>query len=170
MRCFVTSTFLLSLALAPAAAIAQTTTTTAPSPAGQQPPGAQPLAPPPPKVPFTTPSGMLLVQVKPDQTAVFEEMASKLIAGLAKTTDETLKKQAAGLKFFKATEPFGQNTLYVVVADPAVPASEYELFQMLAKTMTDEERRKPETAEMWNRYLGAFALGLNKLSLTPLIK
>jgi hypothetical protein len=166
----VTSTFVLALALAPAAAIAQSTTTTAqPPPAGQQPPAAaQPAAPPAPKVPFTTPAGILLVQIKPDQTAVFEEMANKLIAGLAKTTDETLKKQASGLKFFKATEPFGTNALYVVAVDPAVPASEYELFQMLAKTMTDEEKQKPETADMWKRYVAAFASGLNKISLTPL--
>jgi hypothetical protein len=96
-------------------------------------------------------------------------MANKLIAGLAKTTDETLKKQASGLKFFKATEPFGTNTLYVVAVDPVVPASEYELFQMLAKTMTDEEKQKPETADMWKRYIAAFASGLNKISLTPLV-
>lgn len=164
------TTCALALALAPAAAFAQGTgTTTTPPPAGQQPAAAaaQP-APTAPKVPFTTPAGILLVQIKPDQTAVFEEMMGKLKAGLAKTTDPTLKQQAAGFKLFKATEPFGTNTLYVVFLDPAVPNTEYELFHMLNSTMTPDEQRSPETVAMWPRYQAAFATGLNKISLTPI--
>ena len=48
-------------------------------------------------------------------------MVGKLKAGFAKTTDETLKKQAAGFKVYKAQEPFGSNTLYVVQLDPDDP-------------------------------------------------
>jgi hypothetical protein len=174
MRSFVTTTFVLALAFAPAAAFAQQPPAQQP-PATQQPPagqpaagGQQPAAQPAPKVPFTTPAGILLVQIKPDKTAVFEEMVGKLRAGLAKTTDETLKKQASGLKIYKSSEPFGANALYVVLVDPTVASSEYDLFQMLAKTMTDQEKQAPETADMWKRYVDAFAAGLSKLSLTPL--
>jgi hypothetical protein len=169
MRAFVITSFALALALVPAAALAQATTTQ--PPAGQTPPAAaaQPAPEPkPPQIPFTTPAGMLLVSIKPDKTAVFEEMASKLKAGFAKTQDETIKKQAAGLKIYKSTEPFGPNALYVVLVDPAVPVSEYDLFQMLAKTMTPDEQRAPETAEMWKRFADAFASGMSKLSLTQL--
>jgi hypothetical protein len=95
-------------------------------------------------------------------------MFTKLKAGFAKTQDETIKKQAAGLKVYKSTEPFGPNALYVVLVDPAVASSEYDLFQMLSKTMTPEELRAPETADMWKRYIDAFAAGLSKLSLTQL--
>ena len=165
MRAFVTTSFALALALVPAAALAQATTTQ--PPAGQTPPAAAQPPAAEPKVPFTTPAGILLVQIKPDQTAVFEEMITKLRAGLGKVADETLKKQAAGLKIYKSTEPFGPNALYVVLLDPAVPASEYELFTMLSKTMTPEELRAPEAADMWKKYQGAFAAGLSKLSLTP---
>jgi hypothetical protein len=119
-------------------------------------------------VAFTTPAGLLLVQIKPDQTAVFEEMMGKLKTGLASTQDATLKQQASGLKVYKATEPFGANALYVVTMEPTVPNSEYELFAMLQKTMTPEQLRAPETAEMWKKYAAAFAAGLSKLSLTPL--
>lgn len=157
-RPFVTTTVVLALALAPAALFAQ-------DPA--QPP-AQPAAPAAPKVAFTSPAGILLVQIKPDQTAVFEEMATKLKAGLAKTEDATLKQQAAGFKIFKAAEPFGSNALYVVLIDPTVANSEYELFAILQKTMTPDELRAPETAEMWKRYAAAFAAGMGKLSLTPI--
>ena len=93
-RPFVISTGALALALLPAAVFAQT-------PPAQQTPAqpaaaAQaPAAPAAAKVPFATPAGVLLVQIKPDQTAVFEEMVGKLKAGLAKTEDATLKQQAA---------------------------------------------------------------------------
>jgi hypothetical protein len=180
-RPFVTLNFALAAVLAPALCFAQA----APAqPAAQQPTGqpptqdpatqpatgqAAPATPPTaPKLAFTTPAGLLLVQIKPDQTTVFEEMMGKLKAGLAKTEDATLKQQASGLKVYKATEPFGQNALYVVTMEPTVPNSEYELFAMLQKTMTPDELRAPETAEMWKRYANAFAAGLSKLSLTPL--
>jgi hypothetical protein len=141
-------------------------TTTGTATTAQQPPAAE--KPPAPKIPFTTPAGILLVQIKPDKTAVFEEMVAKLRAGLAKTQDPTIQKQATGLKIYKSSEPFGANVLYVVMVDPAVPDSEYELFGMLSKTMTPDELRAPETAEMWKRFVDAFAQGLNKLSLTQL--
>jgi hypothetical protein len=162
MRASVITSLALAVALMPAAAFAQATTSTA----GQQPTAAP--APAEPKIPFTTPAGMLLVSIKPDKTAVFEEMVTKLKAGFAKTTDETLKKQAGGIKVYKASELTGANALYVVLVDPAVPVSEYDLFQMLAKTMTPDEQRAPETAEMWKRFADAFASGMNKLNLTQL--
>ena len=168
-RPLASSTFALALALSPAVLFAQAT------PPAQQPPAQQPAAQQPaapaqptaPKVAFTTPAGVLLVQIKPDKTADFEELVTKLKAGIAKTTDETLKKQGAGLKVFKASEPFNNNTLYLVMFDPAVSGSEYELFAMLSKTMTPEELRAPEATAMWKRFSDAFGAGLGKLSLTP---
>jgi hypothetical protein len=179
-RPFVILNFALAAALAPALCFAQA----APAqPSAQQPATGQPATQPPatqdtapaapgtpttPKLAFTTPAGLLLVQIKPDQTSVFEEMMGKLKTGLASTADATLKQQASGLKVYKATEPFGANALYVVTMEPTVPNSEYELFAMLQKTMTPEQLRAPETAEMWKKYAAAFAAGLSKLSLTPL--
>jgi hypothetical protein len=166
MRASVITTFALAVALVPAAALAQATTTTAQPPAGQAAPPAEP-AKVEPKVPFTTPAGMLLVSIKSDKSADFEEMVAKLKAGFAKTTDEGLKKQGAGFKVYKASEANGGNTLYVVMLEPTVPATEYELFNMLLRTMTPDEQRDPAAAKMWERYAAAFAAGLNKLSLTP---
>jgi hypothetical protein len=155
-RPFVTILFALALAV-PAANLY-----------AQDPAAAQPPAPAPPKVAFTSDAGMLLVQIKPDQTAVFEEMITKLKAGLAKTEDATLKQQAAGFKVFKAAEPFAGNVLYVVVIEPVVANSEYELFSLVSKVMTPEELRAPETVEMWKRYGAAFAAGLGKLTLSKI--
>ena len=167
-RSFVMSTLACALALAPAVVFAQDPA--AATPAKQDPAAAPAAKPAEPKVPFTTPAGVLLVQIKPDQTAVFEEMARKIQAGLAKTEDATLKQQAAGLKIYKSSEPFGQNALYVVFVDPTVPSSDYDLFAILHKTMTDEEKRAPDFAKMWQRYVDAFASGMSRLSLTPLKK
>jgi hypothetical protein len=168
MRSFVRSVFALAVVLAPAAAFAQATTTSGSATTTQQPAAAQPPAPAAPKVPFTTPAGILLVQIKPDKTADFEEMVGKLKAGFAKTQDATLKQQAAGFKVYKSAEPFGANALYVVQLEPTVPNSEYELFNMLLRTMTPEEQRAEGVADMWKRYADAFAAGLSKLSLTPI--
>jgi hypothetical protein len=166
-RPLASSTFALALALTPAVLFAQA------APPAQQPPAQQPAAPAAPaqpaapKVGFTTPAGVLLVQIKPTETAAFEELVTRLKAGIAKTTDATLQKQGTGLKVFKATEPFNNNTLYLVMFDPVVPGGEYEMFSMLQKTMTPEELRAPEAAEMWKKFQSAFAAGLGKLSLTP---
>lgn len=155
-RSFVTSMLACALALVPAAVFAQDP--------------AAPAKPAAPKVPFTTPAGMLLVQIKPDQTAVFEEMVAKINAGLAKTEDATLKQLAGGLKVYKSSEPFAQNALYVVLAEPTAANADYDLFDILYKTMTDDEKRAEGFKEMWAKYVAAFAAGLSKLSLTPLPK
>jgi hypothetical protein len=157
-RPFVTSTLALALAFAPAALFAQ------------DPPPAQPAQPEQPaeaKVSFTSPAGMLLVQIKPSETAAFEEMAGRIKASIAKAEDPTLRQQGEGLKIFKAAEPFGGNVLYIVSIDPVVPGAEYEPFSIILKTMSDDEQRADPTAEMWKRFQNAFAAGMGKLSLTP---
>jgi hypothetical protein len=159
MRSFVTSTFVLALALAPAAVFAQATPPPAQQPpAGQQPPAAaQPAAPAAPKLSFNTPAGMLLVQVKPDQTTTFEEMIGKVKAS-----------GQAGWKVYKAAEPAaGGNVMYVVVIDPATPNTEYQFFEVIQKSLSDEQKRDPATAEMYKKYAAAIA-GMNKLNVTPI--
>jgi hypothetical protein len=156
-RSFVMSTLACALALAPAVVFAQ----------------AAPAAPAQPaalKVSFAAPAGLLLVQIKPDQTAVFEEMMGKLQAGLAKTADAKLKEQAAGIKVYKSTEPFGPNPLYVILVEPTIAASEYDLFDLLNRTMTDDEKRAAAESKMWDKYAAVFANALGRLNLTPLAK
>jgi len=154
---------LLVVALAPAALFAQTPAT--------PPAAAQPPAPTEPKLFFSAPAGLLLIQIKPDSTAVFEEMLVKLRAGLEKSTDAALKEQFANFKVYKATEPMGaeKNALYVVVTDPTTgPKGEYEFFATLQKVMTPDELRAPETQEMFKKFSTAFAAPYNKLNLTPI--
>jgi hypothetical protein len=155
----------LALALLPAAAFAQN------PPAQQQPPAqepAQPAQPAAPKLTFSTPAGLLLVQIKPDQTAVFEEMVTKLKSNLAASTDMELKNSTAGFKIYKAAEPMAGNALYVVLIDPVTANSEYDFFMLMQKTMTPEQLRDPVVIEDFKKWSGAFAAGYNKLTLTPL--
>jgi hypothetical protein len=166
-RPFVISNFALALALAPAVLFAQAPPAAQPPATAPPPAAAQPPAAAAPKLVLTSPAGALLVPIKPDQTAVFDEFAKKLLAGLAKSQDPTLKQQASGFKIYKSAEPIGTNALYVVMIEPVVPNAEYDLFGMLLKTMTPEEQRAPETADMWKRFTAMFASGPSRLSLTP---
>ena len=152
----------LALALLPAAVFAQDP---------QQPPAtaapaaaAQPTAP---QLAFTGPVGMLLVPVKPDQTAAFEEMAAKLKSSLSASTDEALKAAGAAFKFYKASEPMATNALYVVMVDPAVANTEYAFLVLINKSLTPEQQRDPANVEAFKRWANAFAAPYNRLNLTP---
>lgn len=165
-RPFSTLTCALMVAVAPAAAFAQTQPPAQQGGAQQAPPAAaQPAGPP--KLGFSTDAGMLLIQIKPDQTAAFEELIAKIKAGVAKTTDEGVKKQMATFKIYKSSEPMGANALYVAVVDPTVKDVEYELFAILQKVLTPDELRDPAVIEMSKKAAAAFAMGYNKLNLTP---
>jgi hypothetical protein len=177
MRVFVTSTFVLALVLAPAAAFAQQPPAQQPPaqqppaqpPATQQPPAGQPPAAAQPaalKVAFTTPAGLLLVQVKPDQTATFEEMMGKIMNGVGNSSDPQTKAQAGTWHYYRATEPAGANVMYIVVIDPAKPDTEYQFLEVLNKTLTDDQKRDPATQDMYKKYAGAIA-SMNKLNITP---
>ena len=166
-RPFSTLTCALMVAIAPAVVFAQTQPPAQQGATQQQPPPAAAQPAGPPKLGFTTEGGLLLIQIKPDQTAAFEELIAKIKAGVAKTTDEAIKKQMASFKIYKSSEPMGANALYVVVIDPTVKDTEYELFAILQKVLTPEELRDPAVIEMSKKAAAAFALGYNKLNLTP---
>jgi hypothetical protein len=163
-RPFVFSTLAVAPALLAAVLYAQT------PPPAQTPPAQQTPAPPQPAAPklvFTGTTGVLLIQIKPDQTAAFEEMMAKLREGIAKTDDADLKSRMAGFKVYKGAEAFGGNALYMVIVDPTVKGAEYDLFQNLQKVMTQDELRKPETQELFKKWVAAFAAPYNKVNLTP---
>lgn len=187
MRSFVTCVFALAVVLAPAASFAQATTTapqqppagqppagqppagqppTGQPPTGQPPAAAQPAAPAAPKLSFKGPVGLLLVQVKADQTAAFEEMMGKIQSGLANSSDPAIKAQAGTWKYYRAAEPAPNGIMYIVLIDPAKPNTEYQFLEVLNRTLTDEQKRDPATQEMYKRYAGAIA-GMNMLNVTP---
>jgi hypothetical protein len=169
------STFALALALTPTALFAQA------APPAQQPPAQQPTAQPPagqqpaaeaakpaaPKLTFKSNAGMLLVQIKPDQTAAFEEMITKLKTGGAAASDPQVK-QASQVKAYRSAEPGpGGNIFYILLYDPATPGTEYNWLDVINKTLTPDQQRDPATREMYTRYAAAVA-SMNILNLTEI--
>lgn len=97
MRSFVISTFALAavVALAPSAAFAQPPAQQQQPPAGQPPAGQQPAAPAAPKLTFTTPAGMLLVQVKPGNSTCDQPAAAQPPAASSSTGQPPAGQAAA---------------------------------------------------------------------------
>ncbi|MFL6281287.1 MAG: hypothetical protein ACJ731_14315 [Vicinamibacterales bacterium] len=167
-RPFVNPTLGLALALVPAVLFAQAT------PPAQQPPTQQPTAQQPPadtgkpaapKLTFKSTAGMLLVQVKPAETAAFEEMIAKLKSGTASATDPQIKQQGQ-VKAYKSAEPGpGGNVFYVMLYDPATPGAEYNWLDVINKTLTPEQQREPATREMYAKWAASVAT-MNILNLT----
>jgi hypothetical protein len=180
-RSVVTTTVTLALSLAPAVLFAQTAQQppAGQPPAGQPPAGQPPAGQPPagqqpgaaatskePRLALTGAAGVFLYQIKPDQTATFEELLTKVKQSLGKSDNPVRKQQLNGWKVYKAAEPMGGNALYVFVIDPAVPAAEYDLFMLLAEGL-GAEVGTPENQAMFKKYQEVFAAGANRLNLSP---
>jgi hypothetical protein len=150
----------MAVALAPAAVFAQTPPASAPAQAAPAQPEKKE-----PRMAFAGESGIFLYQIKPDQTAVFEELVTKVKDSLSKSDKPERKQQLTGWKLYKATEPMGGNTLYVFVADPAVKGAEYDLLMLLAEGL-GPAAGTPENQELFKKYVAAFAAGASRLNLT----
>ena len=103
-----------------------------------------PAPAPPAKAPerqFIAPMGMLLVPVLPTKVADFDKFIDYVRDALAKSTDQTVQRQARGWKFFRLAEP-GPNgdVIYAFVLDPAVPCVDYALGPILFAAMPDEAK------------------------------
>ncbi len=102
--------------------------------APQQPAATQEQAPAKPTLSFQNDAGVIILYVKADKTADFEDLMTKFKDALAKVEIPEAKQQAAGLKLFKG--PVGNGTaVYVLVADPAVKSVEYWFLSILYKAL-----------------------------------
>jgi hypothetical protein len=154
----------LALVLAPAASEAQ-----------QTPPPAAPAKVPPgepaskPTVAssartFTTPAGIIVNAVRPERVADFEKVLGYLQAAMSASANATVRAQAEGWRFYKASEP-GPNgsVVYIFLLDPAVTGVEYGLGRILAEAYPDPTKLQ----EIWKLYTDSLASGGSLLSLTP---
>lgn len=106
-------------------------------PAQQPAAGAQ--AAPEEKPTFTAPAGLLLVQIKPDKTADYEAMITKLKDALTKSEKPERKAMAKAWKVYKAGEPApGGNTLYVHVIDPTAPGDYTNPLRIISEVFPTE--------------------------------
>ena len=125
-------------------------------------------APPPPAKPpersFVAQMGMLLVPVSPTKVADFDKFLGYVRDALAKTTDQTVLRQAKGWKFFKMAEP-GPNgdVIYAFILDPAVPCVDYALGPILNAAIPDEAK----VLEVMNLYRNSVKSGGTLMNFVP---
>ncbi len=92
-----------------------------------------------PSLTFTGGSALLLNYVAPDKAADFERVIRTYGEALGSSENDERKRQAAGLKMFRAAEPGQNNTvLYVWLVDPVVSGGNYAVAQVLADEMPAE--------------------------------
>lgn len=132
----------------------------APAPATPTP--GQPAATPALTRTFTAGTGLLFNTVRPERVADFETVLWYLQQALAKSTDPTVRAQAAGWQFYRAAEPGPNGTvLYVFLLNPAVAGADYGLGRVLADAYPDRIR------EIWALYQAAVTGGGSLLNLAP---
>ncbi len=84
---------------------------------------------------------------------------------LANSDKPERKAQAAGWKIFKSADPAaGGNVLYVFIIDPAVKGADYQVSNLLVEGLGNTK----ETNDLYTKYAGAYAQGMNIVNLTLL--
>jgi hypothetical protein len=92
-----------------------------------------------PTLVFQNDAGLIIFYIKPDKTADFEDLMTKLKDGLAKMDAPEAKQQAGSMKLFK--NPVVANAtvaVYVLFADPAVKNVEYWFLPILYKAYPND--------------------------------
>jgi hypothetical protein len=99
---------------------------------------------------------LLMVAVRPDKTADYEQVLTKVKEALTKSQVPEAKQQLAGWKVVKGPKamPDG-NIIYTHVITP-VAGADYNILQVLYATFTDPAEQKT----LYDLYRGAFASNL----------
>lgn len=119
------------------------------------------VSPDPAAATFTSDAGLLLVAVKADKAADYEDAIRALQEALSTTTDEGRRAMAQGWRVYKAAAPDAKaNILYVHVIHPAVPQADYRPSLLL------DELLAGAPAELLAKYRDAIASPPNKLGMT----
>jgi hypothetical protein len=133
-------------------------------PAGPTCPAPVPPATAPARA-FAAPAGLLLHPVLSTRVADFERFLLYVRDALAKTSNATMRKQAAGWEFYRVMEagPNG-DVIYAFLLDPTVPCVDYALGPILSEVYTDPA----QLTEIWNLYKASVRSGGTIMNLLPL--
>ena len=113
---------------------------------------------------FSESIGMMFNYVKSGQTAAFERVMTRVGDALITSESVDRRRQAAGWKVYKATEPPDDGVvLYISVLDPVISEADYWVPQILNEAFPTEVQRLYET------YAGAFADGQLLVNLIPVV-
>jgi len=101
---------------------------------------------------FEGDTALWTVAIRPDETADFEQILSKLKDALAKSQDPQRRHQAAGWKVMRMTQPLPDgNVAYVHIIHPVVRGADYAIMPILYDAYPDER------LQLYELYHGAFA-------------
>lgn len=106
----------------------------------------------PQKLTFDGDTALWTMAIKPDKTADFEKIMTKVRAALMKSSDPVRRQQAAGWKVMRMTQPLADGTVaYVHIVHPVVKDVDYAIMQTLYDAFPDERQA------LYEQYRGAFA-------------
>ena len=113
---------------------------------------------------FASESGLILSPVKTTRVRDFEMVVARIHEALAKSADPVRRRQAAGWKVYRATEPGpGGSVLFVFLVSPAVKGADYTIGKILMEAFPQEE-----ALEIFDAYTGSVAGPQSLLSLRHL--
>lgn len=121
---------------------------------------AQDAAPAAPVLALDGDAATITVLIKPDKTAEFEAVLTKVKEALAKSEKAERKQQAAGWSVFKASQAVNGNTAYIMFINPVVKGQEYDITRLIAEVFP------VEVQEFFQKYKDSFA----GRGITPLTK
>ena len=115
-----------------------------------------------PVLTFESDTVLVTLLIKPDKTADFELVLSKLKEALANSPKPERKAQAAGWRVFRGNQPAQGNAVYIMQIEPVVKGQEYDITRLIAEVFP------VEVQALFPRYRDAFA-GRSITKLTPLL-
>ncbi len=87
---------------------------------------------------FPSGAGMLFFYVRPDKTADFEAVLTKVGEALESVQDPARKTQASGWRIFKSSEVARDAAIYVFFFDPAPAGADYDPVKLLGEALPAE--------------------------------
>ena len=108
------------------------------------------------KLTFEGDTALWTVAIRPDKTADFEQIVTKLFEGLRTSDNAERQQQAAGWKVMRLEKPLPDgNIAYVHIINPVVPGADYTVMQALYDLYPEERQ------QLYELYRGAFAANLS---------
>ena len=111
---------------------------------------------------LTSDAAIVTLLIKPEKTADFELVLSRLKEALAKSENPKRKEQAAGWRIFKSSQVVQGNAVYVMRLDPVIKGEEYDITRLIAEVFP------VEVQDLFLKYKDAF-VGRGVTELTPVM-
>ena len=109
-----------------------------------------------PGLTFEGDTALWTMAIKPDKTADFEKVMTRLRDALTQSNDPQRKQQAAGWRVMKISKPMPDGSIaYVHIIHPVVQGADYTIMKALYKAFPEESQA------LYESYRGAFDKNLS---------